>query len=78
MTVGVAQHRINEMKNIAEKLGNSMTKIQNEEDKNKVKSLEDNYGITLDLLHEALQFLSITARNFQKDLDDCDVDCQCW
>ena len=37
-----------------------------------------NYGITPDLLHEAAQFLNITAKNFQEDLNNCDVNCQCW
>ena len=49
-----------------------------EENKDRIKSLEEEYGITSDLLHKAWQFLSITAKNFQEDLDKCEVDCQCW
>lgn len=78
MTVGVAQHRINEMKDIVKNISECICKLNNEENKEKIKSLEKEYGITIDLLHEAVQFLSITAKNFQEDLDNCNVDCQCW
>lgn len=78
MTVGIAQHRINEMNGIAEKLANCIRKMSCEENKDRIKSLEEEYGITPDLLHEAWQFLSVVANNFQEDLDKCEVDCQCW
>lgn len=78
MTVGVAQHRINEMKDIVKKISDCIGKLNNEENKDKITSLEKEYGITIDLLHEARQFISITASNFQEDLDNCNVDCQCW
>ena len=77
MTVGVAQYRINEMNDTVKKLTNCIRKIEHEENKDKIKFLED-YDITLPLLHEACQFLSITAKNFQEDLNKCEVDCQCW
>ena len=77
MTVGVAQHRINEMKDIVNKLIDCLEKIRDEKDRNKIDSLKENYGITPDLLHEAAQFLNITAKNFQEDLNNCDVNCQC-
>lgn len=78
MTVGVAQYRINEMKKCAEDIANCIGKLNCEEDKDKIKIMEQNYGITVDLLHEACQLLSITAKNFQEDLDNCEVNCQCW
>lgn len=78
MTVGVAQHRINEMKGIVDKLANCLEKMRYEEDRSKIDVLKENYGITPDLIHEAAQFLNITAKNFQEDLDNCDVNCQCW
>lgn len=78
MKVGIAQHRINDMNNVAEKLTDCLRKISHEENKDKIKALEEEYGITPNLLNEARQFLSITAKNFQEDLDNCDVDCQCW
>ncbi len=78
MTVGIAQHRINEMNDIADKLADCVTKICCEENKEKIKTLEDEYGLTSSLLHEAWQFLNITAKNFQEDLNKCEVDCQCW
>lgn len=78
MTVGVAQHRINEMQGIVKKISDCIGKLNNEENKDKIESLEKEYGITIDLLHEARQFLSITAKNFQEDLDLCEVNCQCW
>lgn len=78
MTVGVAQSRINQMNNIVKKISDCIGKLNSEDDKEKIKSLKNDYGITIDLLHEARQFLSITANNFQEDLDNCDVNCQCW
>ena len=78
MTVGVAQCRINEMKGVSEKLADCIRKMHYEENRDKVKSLEEEFGITTDLLHNAWQLLSITAKNFQEDLDNCDVNCQCW
>lgn len=78
MTVGVAQSRINQMNNIVKKISDCISQLNNEEDKDKIISLKKDYGITIDLLHEARQFLSITANNFQEDLDNCDVNCQCW
>lgn len=78
MTVGVAQSRINEMNDIVKKLSDCIMKMNSEDDKNKIESLEQKYGLTLDLLHQAGQFLSITAKNFQEDLDLCEVNCQCW
>ena len=78
MTVGVAQHRINEMKDIVNKLIDCLEKIRDEKDRNKIDSLKENYGITPDLLHETAQFLNITAKNFQEDLNNCDVNCQYW
>lgn len=78
MTVGVAQHRINEMKDIVKKISDCIGKLNNEENKDKITSLEKEFGITIDLLHEAGQFLSITAKNFQEDLDLCEVNCQYW
>ena len=78
MTVGVAQSRINEMNAITEELADCIKKMSYEENKDRIKSLEEEYGITSDLLHKAWQFLSITAKNFQEDLDKCEVDCQCW
>lgn len=78
MTVGVAQCRINEMKGMVDKLVNCLEKIRDEEDRSKIDSLKENYGITPDLLHEVAQYLSITAKNFQEDLNNCEVDCKCW
>lgn len=78
MTVGVAQSRINEMNRIVEKLSDCIGKMNYEENKDEIASLEQKYGLTLDLLHQARQFLNITAKNFQEDLDLCEVNCQCW
>lgn len=78
MTVGVAQSRINEMNKIVEKLSDCIGKMNCEENKNEIASLEQKYGFTLELLHQARQFLNITAKNFQEDLDLCEVNCQCW
>ena len=77
MTVGMAQNRINEMNSIARKLADCIEKINSEENEDKIESLEK-YGITKELLCEARQFLSITASNFQNNLNNCVVDCQCW
>ena len=76
--VGVAQNRINEMNGAANKLVDCVERMRCEEDKSKISSLEENYGVTPELLYKTAQLLNITASNFQEDLDKCDVDCKCW
>ena len=78
MTVGIAQNRINEMNAVADGLVDCIERIGNEDNKDRIKFLEEEYGITPKLLREAYQFLRITANNFQEDLDKCEVDCRCW
>lgn len=78
MAVGVAQSRINGMNDIVKKLSDCIGKMNYEDDKNEIMSLEQKYGLTLDLLHQARQYLSITAEKFQEDLDLCEVNCHCW
>ena len=74
MTVGVAQNRIDRMEDTAKKLGEFLFLLSEE----RAKTLEADYGITYTLLQDAYTFLSLTAKNCQEKLDNCEVECECF
>lgn len=77
MTVASVLARIKEFETVSDQLQNCVTELVAMSGE-KRKQIENECGVTVDLLTRAAQLLDTTAYDFNEDLNNCEVDCKCW